>query len=78
MLRRVNVTAASEAEFDMRIDELKKRGFEVHKILPVERPEHREVSYDSTKRGTRNRQQSYVGFAKYRAVMQKEFEEVTT
>jgi hypothetical protein len=76
VIRKVNVTAASEEEYAMRVGELQKRGYEIVKELPVERPEDREISYDSTKRGQRKPRVSYVGFARHRAVMQKEFAEV--
>lgn len=76
VLRKVNVTAATPEEFKMRVEELEKRGYEVYKVLPVERPEHREISYDSTKRGNRKNRHSYVGFERHRAIMQKEFVEI--
>lgn len=76
VIRKTNITAASEKELQMRISELEKRGYELASVVSVERPEDRQYSYDSTKRGERKPRDVYVGFERHRAVMQKDFAEV--
>ncbi|MEX1120594.1 MAG: hypothetical protein WED82_00575 [Balneolales bacterium] len=66
---RINITARSQSELDMRISELEKRGYTVKHIIPVEYADRQETSYDGNKAGKHRPRQQFNAMASYRAVM---------
>lgn len=68
----VNITARSEAELTMRIQELEARGYTVKHQAPVEYADRQEINYDSTRRGKSKNFFQFNALPTYRVQMVRE------
>lgn len=67
----VNITARSEQELTMRIQELEARGYTVKHQAPVEYADRQEVSYNSVLRGNSRNFFQFNALPTYRVRMEK-------
>lgn len=73
VIQKVKITAKDEEELQMRIDDLKLRGFELTSTAEPEFVEHRHYSYTEKRDGIRK---NYLGADtqhKHRAEMQRDY-----
>lgn len=74
MIQRSQITAKSQMELQMRINELLKRGYSVESVAEPEENEHKHFGYTEKKDGYRRHYQGSDVQLKFRASMVRDYQ----